>query len=163
MYLPDINVWLALNFSQHMHQDSARLWFDGLLEGRHCYFCRFTQMGFLRLSTNPKANPFQTQTMSQAWAVYDTALLDPRIAFASEPEGLESQWRPRSRVGAFSHNVWSDAYLAAFADGADPGRFVRRDPLAERKIHALGVCAPDSQEDLRLQTRRQDTICFQRA
>jgi uncharacterized protein len=109
-------VWLALSFSQHKHHDSARLWFNGLLDSRLCYFCRFTQQGFLRLSTNPKANPFQTQTMSQAWAVYDTALLDPRIAFASEPGGLEIHWRERSRMRAFSHNVWSDAYLAAFAD-----------------------------------------------
>lgn len=115
MYLPDINVWLALNFSQHKHHNPVRSWFDALLEDRRCYFCRFTQMGFLRLSTNPKANPFQTQTMSQAWAVYNDTLLDPRIGFLTEPEGLESQWRQWSQLGTFSHHVWNDAYLAAFA------------------------------------------------
>jgi uncharacterized protein len=90
MYLPDINVWLALNFSQHIHHKPARSWFSALLEDRRCYFCRFTQLGFLRLSTNPKANPLQTQTMKQAWTVYDETLLDPRIGFLAEPEVLES-------------------------------------------------------------------------
>jgi hypothetical protein len=118
MYLPDVNVWLALNFSQHKHHGSAKLWFDALPDDQRCYFCRLTQMGFLRLSTNPKANPLQTQTMSQAWTIYSATLLDPRIGFLAESDGLEAQWRQWSQLGTFSPNVWSDAYLAAFAHTA---------------------------------------------
>jgi predicted nucleic acid-binding protein len=72
-------------------------------------------MGFLRLATNPKANPLQTQTMGQAWQIYDQTMLDARIGFCPEPEGLESHWRQLSQPGTFSHKHWNDAYLAAFA------------------------------------------------
>ena len=118
MYLPDINVWLALSFDQHQHYAAARTWFDGLPADRRCCFCRLTQSGFLRLATNPKVNRLQTQTMSQAWAIFDKMLLDPRIGFLAEPAGLESHWRPWSQLGTYSHNVWNDAYLAAFATAA---------------------------------------------
>ncbi len=53
--------------------------------------------------------------MSQAWAVYDNARLDSRIGFLQEPAALEGHWRQYSQGGAFSHNLWNDAYLAAFA------------------------------------------------
>lgn len=115
MIVPDINVWLALAFDQHQNYISARAWFDGLPGESRCYFCRYTQLGFLRLSTNPRANPFQTQTLRQAWTLYDNTLLDPRIAYAAEPDGLDGFWRRWTQFGTFSHNVWNDAYLAAFA------------------------------------------------
>ena len=102
-------------FDQHQNHGSARTWFDRLPEESRCYFCRYTQLGFLRLSTNPKANPLQTQTLSQAWAVYDSTLLDPRIGHAAEPDDLESLWRQWTKLNTFSHNVWNDAYLAAFS------------------------------------------------
>src|SRR5438876_12008684 len=115
MHLPDINVWLALSFDQHEHYAPARAWFDGVPADRKCCFCRLTQLGFLRLATNPNVNRLQTQTMSQAWAIFDNMLLDPRIGFLTEPAGLESPWRQWSQLGTFSHKVWNDAYLAAFA------------------------------------------------
>jgi predicted nucleic acid-binding protein len=59
MYLPDINFWLALNFSQHKHNSAATSWFNALPQNDQCFFCRFTQMGFLRLATNPKAIRFR--------------------------------------------------------------------------------------------------------
>ncbi len=116
MILPDINVWLALVFVQHRCHVSARAWFDRLAVESRCYFCRYTQLGFLRLSTNPKANPLQTQTLSQAWTIYDKTCLDPRIGFASEPEGVEGLWRQWTQLSSYSPNVWNDAYLAAFAE-----------------------------------------------
>ena len=54
MQLPDINVWLALAFDSHIHHPDAKKWFDGLADDAICYFCRLTQLGFLRLATNPK-------------------------------------------------------------------------------------------------------------
>jgi len=118
MHLPDINVWIAMSFDQHQNYNSARAWFDGLPAESRCYFCRHTQMGFLRLSTNPRANPRQTLTLSQAWVLYDQTMLDARIGFSQEPAGLVSQWRPLTQLGTFSHKLWSDAYLAGFATAA---------------------------------------------
>jgi predicted nucleic acid-binding protein len=53
MRLPDINGWLALTFDSHTHHPAAKAWFDGLPTDAVCFFCRLTQIGFLRLSTNP--------------------------------------------------------------------------------------------------------------
>ncbi len=66
------------------------------------------------MATNPKINPLQTQTLNQAWAVYDSIMLSPKIAFAVEPNGLEAFWRQWTQLVTFSLNVWNDAYLAAF-------------------------------------------------
>jgi predicted nucleic acid-binding protein len=61
MHLPDVNIWLALTFSQHKHHPSARSWFDALPDG---------------------------------------------------------PWRQWSQLETYSHKVWADAYLAAFAQTA---------------------------------------------
>lgn len=114
-YLPDINFWLALCFSGHTGNVAATAWFDALSTDDRCDFCRYTQMGFLRLSTNPKVNPRQTCTMSQAWQVYDTTRTDSRVGWADEPAGVEAGWRGFTQGGTFSPNVWNDAFLAAFA------------------------------------------------
>jgi predicted nucleic acid-binding protein len=54
MFLPDVNLWLALVFDAHVHHVAAKSWYDGLSDVA-CCFCRTTQQGFLRLATNPKA------------------------------------------------------------------------------------------------------------
>jgi toxin-antitoxin system PIN domain toxin len=116
--LPDVNVWFAMTFDMHAHHASAKLWFDALIDDT-VYFCRMTQQGFLRLSTNPTTAGAEVLTMDEAWQKYDEYLRDPRIAFATEPAGLEAQWRLYSQGNTFSTNVWNDAYLASFAKLAD--------------------------------------------
>jgi toxin-antitoxin system PIN domain toxin len=93
MYLPDINVWLALTFITHIHHQSAQSWFDSLAGDRRCYFCRFTQHGFLRLANNPKVFAQAAVPQDLAWKLYDTIVSDPRIEVASEPVLLEPIWR----------------------------------------------------------------------
>jgi predicted nucleic acid-binding protein len=51
MFLPDVNVWLALAFDFHLHHAAAKIWFDESSDA--CCFCRWSQHGFLRLATNP--------------------------------------------------------------------------------------------------------------
>jgi toxin-antitoxin system PIN domain toxin len=117
MFLLDVNVWLALTFDSHVHHLRAKAWFDSLTTER-CYFCRLTQQGFLRLATNPKAFGADAVTMDEAWRLYDVFLSDGRIAYAEESAGLESIWRAYTAGQSFSPKVWSDAYLAAFANSA---------------------------------------------
>lgn len=38
------------------------------------------------------------------------------VAFADEPTGIEAVWRSNTQGLAFSPKVWTDAYLAAFAE-----------------------------------------------
>lgn len=114
LLLPDVNVWVALSFSSHVHHLSANAWFKSL-SNESLFFCRMTQQGFLRLATNAKVLPTTAVSLKRAWQLYDTILTDPRITFTAEPPNLESQWRSFTQGNTFSPNVWNDAYLAAFS------------------------------------------------
>jgi len=112
LHLPDVNIWVALTY-----HPAAKLWFDA--NSGTVLFCRMTQQGFLRLATNPSVGGPDVLTMTEAWQKYDEFLSDPRITLATEPAGLEAQWRTYTHGTAFSPKVWNDAYLAAFARVAD--------------------------------------------
>ena len=114
MFLPDVNVWLALGFDGHLHHPAAKSWFDGLSSER-CLFCRLTQQGFLRLATNPSVFGRDAVTLAAAWDLFDQLMQDPRVAFSQEPVGVESHWRSFTQTLSFSPQVWNDAYLSAFA------------------------------------------------
>ncbi len=118
MHLLDTNVWLALSFGSHSQHLVAKHWFDSIANGP-CVFCRVTQMGFLRLATNPMVLPLDAVTLSQAWTMYDSIVASPRISFADEPTGLDARWRRNAQGKTFSPKIWNDAYLAAFAEAAN--------------------------------------------
>jgi toxin-antitoxin system PIN domain toxin len=115
MYLPDINVWLALAFPSHMHHNPARAWFDNSSANRPCHFCRYTQMGFLRLANNPRVFLQAALTQDQAWAAYDHFFSSSQVGFANEPSTVEATWRQFAQGLRFAPTLWNDAYLAAFA------------------------------------------------
>ena len=75
-----------------------------------------------------------TQSMSQAWHVWDRVWTDDRVKFLAEPDDLEREFRLRSRLHSSSPKVWADAYLLAFAAVAGL-KFVTFD----RAIKAPGV------------------------
>lgn len=114
MYLLDINVWLALTFEVHGHHRTAAGWFADREEGS-CLFCRYSQSGFLRLSTNAAVFGKEAQSLADAWSFYDLLILDPRTGFSQEPLGLDHLWREMTMTQDYSPKVWNDAYLAAFA------------------------------------------------
>jgi toxin-antitoxin system PIN domain toxin len=89
--LPDVNVWLALASEAHAHHDAATAWL--LAVSDECHFCRMTQQGFLRLSTNPRVLGDEALTMTAAWRTYDALLADDRISYVEESPDVETQWR----------------------------------------------------------------------
>src|SRR5260370_41238631 len=113
MFLADVNVWLALAFQSHVHHSAARTWFERLPDGQDLRFCRMTQQGFLRLSTNPKAFGDEAVALLRAWEVYDALMNDPRITFAEEPPGIEAIWRRYTQGATFSAELGDEADLAA--------------------------------------------------
>jgi toxin-antitoxin system PIN domain toxin len=115
--LPDVNVWVALAVAEHVHHAPARLWFDGAQDDSIA-FCRVTQMGLLRLLTNPRVMGEDAVAPSRAWRVLDAFREDSRISLAAEPPGLEASWRALTRPRAPGANFWTGAYLAAFASSA---------------------------------------------
>lgn len=119
MVLCDVNFWLALALSGHVHHSAVREWFDAIREPAAIRFCRATQQGFLRLLTHaavlaPYGNP--PLTNRQAWAAYEALLADDRIVLqTTEPAGLERRWQRLAARDTASPKLWMDAYLAAFA------------------------------------------------
>jgi len=110
----DVNVWVALSVPDHEHHEVAKkYWTDSSAERQA--FCRTTMLGLLRVSTNYKTlsggflSPSEAWTLLQGWQNY------PGVFVSVEPEGIElcmAQWVHK---GLISKNIWTDAYLAAFA------------------------------------------------
>ncbi|MGA7523938.1 MAG: TA system VapC family ribonuclease toxin [Acidobacteriaceae bacterium] len=115
---PDVNVWLALLWRDHVHAAKAKLWFDAAAEEEFLY-CRFTQIAIFRLLTTERVMESDVQTMAGAWKLWDRVTADDRISFVPEPAGLESAFRKGSQLPSASPKVWSDAYLVGFAAAAN--------------------------------------------
>ncbi len=115
---PDVNVWVALTWRRHIHSEKARHWFEEASDERF-FFCRITQISVLRLLTTEPALGGDVHTMSSAWKLWDKVTADERIAFASEPDGLEPPFRKASQLTSSSPKVWADAYLLGFAAAAN--------------------------------------------
>jgi hypothetical protein len=110
----DINVWLALVWERHSQADEARNWFNESQDDQF-FFCRFTQLGLLRLLTTKAVMGAEVRSMAGAWEIYDECFADPRVAFLPEPTGVDSALRALAKGRQPSPKVWGDAYLAAFA------------------------------------------------
>jgi toxin-antitoxin system PIN domain toxin len=115
---PDINVWVALTHGGHVHHQVAHDWFESLSPATHFCFCRFTQLGLLRLVTAEAVMGDEVMHQTEAWAVFDRWMRDDRVSFIDEPQGLEQAFRVRTRQRQASPKAWADAYLAAFAETA---------------------------------------------
>ncbi|TVQ25531.1 MAG: PIN domain-containing protein [Spirochaetaceae bacterium] len=114
MYLPDVNVLLALAFDAHEHHPPAVRWLDSVGDGEAAV-CRMTQSGFLRLASNPSLFGEDALTLGDAWECYDRMTEDTRFRFSLEPLGMEHYWRRLTLGAGYSPKVWTDRYLAAFA------------------------------------------------
>jgi hypothetical protein len=113
---PDINVWVALTHGRHVHHPIARDWFESLPAGVRFCFCRFTQLGLLRLLTAEAVMGDEVMNQAEAWAVYDAWLKDDRVRMLDEPPDLEARFRARTGSKHAPPKAWADAYLAAFAE-----------------------------------------------
>jgi uncharacterized protein len=115
---PDINVWIALTYQGHVHHLAATDWFDTVDAGSRLFFCRFTQLGLLRLLTARAVMDEEVMNQEEAWAIYDRWLQDDRVNLMDEPPGLEDHFRAASRSRNAAPKDWGDSYLAAFAKSA---------------------------------------------
>ena len=115
---PDVNVWLALTYDRHEHHGRAAAWLEERDE--RIFFCRFTQLGLLRLLTNEQVMGADVLTQSKAWRAYHRWLGDDRIDFHGEPDParLDPSFQELSTRLRPSTKLWADAYLAAFARSA---------------------------------------------
>lgn len=115
---PDVNVWLALSSPDHQHSPRAWSWYTELPDDAVLYFCRFTQLGLLRLLTTQAVMGPGTLSQAEAWAAFDRWMEEGGAAFALESPAIERPFRCRTPAEQASPKDWADAYLAAFAESA---------------------------------------------
>jgi hypothetical protein len=113
-----VNVWLALAHEIHPHHRAAAAWDETLSSDAVLTFCRFTQLGLLRLLTNEGAMGADVLTQITAWAVYDGFLQTSRARFIDEPRGIDPLFRKHTKRDEVSTKQWADSYLFAFAMAA---------------------------------------------
>jgi len=105
---------MALAVERHQFHHAAARWWDQD-ESAAIGFCRFTQMGLLRLLTSAAAMTGRPLTNAQAWRVYAGFLEDIRVAVFPEPASLDDLFKTHAAVPQPAPKLWGDGYLAAHA------------------------------------------------
>jgi uncharacterized protein len=141
---PDVNVWIALTLEEHVHHVRARVWFESISGSGRLFFCRFTQLGLLRLLTAEGVMGHdQVMGQAEAWRTYDRWLQDERIGFLEEPSEIEPAFRALTQSGQPAPKDWADCYLAAFASSAQL-TFVTFDQTSAVKAKQSILLKPES-------------------
>lgn len=130
MILLDVGVWLAAVWGRHIHHPVAAQWLDE--QADDLILCRVTQMSLLRLLSNPAIMGNDALTRSAAWRIVDELWADERVLWADQPAELEAVWRAFSARDDKSHKLWTDDYLAAFAQTSDASLATLDTRLRER-------------------------------
>lgn len=117
LFFPDVNVWLALSFTSHVHASSAWQWLRDSPQDRKLAFCRQTQLGLLRLLTNPAVMGERMLVLRLAWSTYDRWLEDPFVEYYPEPRDLELAFRELTQMLAprQGSKAVGDCFLLAYA------------------------------------------------
>lgn len=117
-FLPDINVWIALQYEAHRRHAEAVAWFRSLDEGASLAFCRHTQIGMFRLLTTDAVMHGAPLTQQECWAIYTRWIEGGRAFLHTEPAELDAAFHRLTSADAPFPKSWADAYLAAFAETA---------------------------------------------
>ncbi len=92
IFLPDVNIWIALTSNRHVHHALANEWLQSIDTGQIA-FCRISELGFLRLLTNVHVMGKDVVSPAEVWRVYDEWRTDDRVIFLPERTGFSEQWR----------------------------------------------------------------------
>lgn len=96
------------------HHRIARQWFSDV-RNEKLAICRITQLGFLRLLTNGHVMQKECMSPGGAWQAYRLLRSDWRIGYLPEPAAFSETWNEFTEGKLSSPNLWTDAYLCAFA------------------------------------------------
>jgi hypothetical protein len=113
-FLADVNVLLPLLVSRHTHREVALEWFDGTDVGE-VGLCRLARLGVLRLLCTPQVMGPDVLKPHAAVVALEMLEADERISLLHEPEGLDSLLKSLVAGRGPTPNLWTVAYLAAFA------------------------------------------------
>ncbi len=117
LFFPDVNVWVALCDSTHLHNAETWSWLNRLPGNSRLVFSRFTQVALLRLLTNVSVMGSQVHSLREAWRVYDRWMADPRVEFYPEPAAVDTVFRQATMSFAEKQatGVIGDCWHFAFA------------------------------------------------
>ena len=103
-----------------MHSEAAWAWFRRQEDNRF-FFCRFTQIGLLRLLATSAVMGKDVRTIGEAWKVYDRWLEDSRVGIRQEPFELDVAFRTATRPVSrlVSPKALGDCYLLAVSQVTD--------------------------------------------
>lgn len=112
VHLLDVNVLIALAWSNHVHHDDAHRWFDAQTSGGWAT-CPLTQCGFVRVSSNPRAVLSNVSTRQSVEALRRFTS-HPRHEFW--PDEVSVTDEARFSAGRLTgHQQVTDAYLLSLA------------------------------------------------
>jgi uncharacterized protein len=103
-----------------MHSDTAWAWFSRQGDNRF-FFCRFTQLGLLRLLATSTVMGKDVRSIGEAWKVYDRWLEDSRVGIQLEAFELDAAFRAATRPVSrlTSPKALGDCYLLAASQVAN--------------------------------------------
>ena len=110
--LLDLNILTALLWPAHEHHDVAHRWF-GARAGARWATCSLTQLGFVRLASNPA---FSRDALSpvDALALLAENLTHPAHDFWTDAVQIPAAVKPME-AGLLGYRQLTDAYLLALA------------------------------------------------
>ena len=89
-------------------------------------------MALLRLMTNPAVTGPDALSRRAAWERVEQLMADSRVRFLTEPDGLVPLWVAFSKRENPHHLLWTDDYVAAFAQAADAELITMDEPFLTR-------------------------------
>jgi uncharacterized protein len=112
VYLLDVNVLIALAWPQHVHHGVTHSWFTST--GHRAWVtCPLTELGFIRLSSNPRVIPVAVSPRAAAQVLEKITHLPGHHFWSADLSPLGS--KIFSSLALVGHRQVTDAYLLALA------------------------------------------------
>jgi len=117
-YLLDVSVLFPLLLSHHSHRERALEWFGGT-NADEAALSRITRLGALRLLCTHQVMGPDVLHPKAALKALEALEADERITLPPEPQGIDAALQKLVAKRATTPNLWTNAYLAAFAKSAE--------------------------------------------
>ncbi|MCP4205390.1 MAG: PIN domain-containing protein [bacterium] len=112
MSLLDVNALVALAWPNHIHHETAHLWFAEQ-QPRGWATCSVTESGFVRVSSNPATTP-EARSPAEAIQLLEIMVAQPGHVFWTDDVSLATD-ELVSRQRLVGHRQVTDAHLLSLA------------------------------------------------
>ena len=112
--LPDLNVWLALTWPDHIHhQHAVQYWEQQAAD--QVLFCTVTALGLVRLVCQPKLMGTAVKNAAEASALLEALCQQPGVQLAKPEHNGWEVFHQLLRAGELPDRLCTDVHLAALA------------------------------------------------